>query len=58
MVLMIKLFSSIARQHPARKEWWDVSIKFSNMGGKYLSQDKDFNRHNLANRIPIETKSY
>ena len=47
-------------EHPARKEWWDVSMKFSKYGWKVVwsCRDPDFNRHNLADRIPIETKSY
>ena len=48
------IFIDSLDEHPAREQWWEISMKFSgNMAGKsYGHVETDFDRHDLIKQIP------
>ena len=48
------IFIDSLDEHPAREQWWEISMKFSQYGWKVVwsCRNPDFDRHDLINQIP------
>lgn len=48
------IFIDSLDEHPAREQWWEISMKFSQYGWKVVwsCRNPDFDRHDLIKQIP------
>ena len=53
------IFIDSLDEHPAREQWWEISMKFSQYGWKVVwsCRNPDFDRHDLIKQIPKSCKN-